>query len=93
MLTLAEIESTWQFEYELRLEAFDEEALRDLLGDAAALRRLIPPHMSDAEGRSIAEATLAELMARKAVDPQPPTPSEPQPAWAQLLTVFWTPFR
>ena len=93
MLTLAEIESTQQFDYEVQIEALGEAALRELLADAAALRRLIPRHMSDAEGRSIAEAALAELMARKAVDPEPPAPSEPQPAWAQLLTLFWTPFR
>jgi hypothetical protein len=93
MLTLAEIESTQQFNYELRLEAFGEDALRELLADAAALRRLVPRHMSDAEGRSLAEATLAELIARKAVDPEPPAPSEPQAAWAQLLTLFWIPFR
>ncbi|HEY2927039.1 MAG TPA: hypothetical protein VGJ65_09230 [Albitalea sp.] len=93
MLTLAEIESTQQFDYELRLEALGEEALRELLADAAALRRLIPRHMSDAEGRRIAEATLAELRARQAVDAEPPAPPGPHSGWAQLFTLFWTPFR
>ena len=93
MLTLAEIESTQQFDYELRLEAMGEEALRELLADAAALRRLIPRHMSDAEGRRIAEATLAELVARQAEVAEPPAPTGPHSAWDPFFALFWTPFR
>ena len=33
MLTLAELQSTLQIEYELQLEAMDEQALRALLAD------------------------------------------------------------
>lgn len=93
MLTLAEIESTLQIDYELRLEAFGEEALRVLLADAAALKRLIPGHLSDADGRRIAEVTLAELIAQKASDAAPSAPSELRPAWNQLLLLLRMPFR
>jgi hypothetical protein len=93
MLTLTEIESTQQFDYELRLEAMGEEALRGLLADAPALRRLIPRHMSDAEGRRIAEATLAELVARQAEVAEPPSPTGPHSAWDPFFALFWTPFR
>ena len=90
MLTLAEIESTMQIEFELRLEALEEQALRELIADAAALRRLTPRHLSAAEGRAIAEATLADMVARKASPPEPPATPEPESAWIRLLTMFWT---
>jgi hypothetical protein len=93
MLTLAEIESTMQIDYELRLEALGEEALRALLADAAALRAQIPMHLSDADGRRIAEATLAELIASKTPAPQSAHPSAPLSAWTQLFKMLWTPFR
>jgi len=93
MLTLAEIESTLQIEYELQLEALGEQALRDLMADPAGLRQLAPRHLRDAELRMIAEATLAELVARKAPAPEPPAPPRPPWAWPQLLSWFWTPLR
>lgn len=93
MLTLAEMESTLQIEYELQLETFSEEALRELLADAAALNALIPEHLSDVEGRRIAEATLAKLVARKTSDGAPAALSAPAPAWDQIFALFWMPFR
>jgi hypothetical protein len=93
MLTLAEIESTLQIEYELQLEALGEQALRGLLANPAALRRLAPPHLGEAEVYKIAEATLAELVARKAPAATPAAPSELQSAWTRLFSWFWTPLR
>jgi hypothetical protein len=95
MLTLDELQSCLQIEYELHLEALGEEGLRPLLADPAALGALIPAHLSDAEGRRIAEATLAELIARKRSDAERsehPLPLEPPIAWAQLFKPFWMPF-
>jgi hypothetical protein len=93
MLTLSEIESTQQIEFELQLEALDEQSLRDLLADAAELRRIAPPHLSDDELRSIAEATLIALLARNAPAPQASASPASQPAWAQWLEWFWAPLR
>jgi hypothetical protein len=94
MLTLDEIESTLQIEYELRLEALGQQALRELLDDAPALRAFAPHHLSDDEVRTIAENTLAELVARNAPEvPEPPAPPGPPWAWPQFLTWFWMPLR
>jgi len=93
MLTLAEIESTLQIEYELQLESLDEQSLRDLLADTAALRRLAPSHLGDAQMRGIAQSTLVALLARRAPAPEPGAPTELQRAWAQMFTWFWTPRR
>ena len=90
MLTLDELESTLQIAYELRLEALDEQALRDLLADPAALQRLAPSHLSDAQVRTIAEATLADLMVRNAPTVEPAAPPW---AWPQFLTWLWMPLR
>jgi hypothetical protein len=79
MLTLAEIESTLQIEYELQLEALGEQALRDLPAEPAGFRQLAPRHLSDAEVRTIAEATLAELVPRKA--PASELPALPGSPW------------
>jgi len=76
MLTLAEIESTLQIEYEWQLEALEEKVLRELLADARALGRLIPQHVSDAEGRSLAEEKLAALMASQPSGEGRAAPSE-----------------
>jgi len=91
MLTLAEIESTLQIEFELRLEAMDEQALRQLLADAAELHRAAPHHLSLAEARAIVEATLDDLHARH----EPAAVPTPEPAWpwASLLGWLWTPLR
>lgn len=96
MLTLAEVESTLQIKYELLLEALSEDALRALLADRAALGKLIPGHLSDAEGRTIAEATLAAMLAPKAGEAAPPAPSAPSgsaSAWGGLFSLFCFPFR
>ena len=90
MLTLAEIESTLQIEFELRLEALDEPALRHLLADPAELRREAPHHLKLEEAHSIVEATLADLLAQRAPGAAPP---EPAPPWAQLVSWLWTPLR
>ena len=93
MLTMAEIESTLQIKYELQLEELGAPALRELLADTIALNRIIPGHLSNADGRTIAEAILIELTARKSSDPAPSVPSESGSAWVQFFTLFRTPFR
>jgi len=93
MLTLEEIESSMQIEYELQLEALGAQALRDLLSDPAALRRLAPPHLDDAQVHGIAQMTLAELVARETPAPDARVPSEPSFPWLQVFTWFWTPLR
>jgi hypothetical protein len=91
MLTLAEIESTLQIEFELRLEALDEQSLHHLLADAAELRRAAPHHLSLAEARGIVEATLDDVCVRQRPSAAPP----PEPAWpwGSLLGWLWTPLR
>ena len=76
MLTLAELQSTLQIEYELQLEAMDERTLRGLLADPIALNALVPAFMSFTEGRRIAEATLVQLLARKPPSVEPVIPQE-----------------
>jgi hypothetical protein len=93
MLTLGELESTLQIEYELQLEALGEQALRELLADEAALGRLIPGHISYAEGRRIAEVTLAELIAKKKPVAAPSAQPATSSPWGQLFSLFSVPFR
>jgi len=92
MLTPAEIESTLQIEYELRLEALGEHTLRDIADDIAALKRFAPPyHLSDAELPGIARATLAEMQTRKPARAAEAAHAPTQPSWAfpWLLASFW----
>jgi hypothetical protein len=89
MLTLAELQSTLQIEYELQLEAMDEQTLRGLLANAIALNALMPAFMSFTEGRRIAEATLAQLLARKTSSVEPVSTREAAPLWAQWFKPFW----
>ena len=91
MLTLAELQSTLQIEYELQLEAMDEQALRALLADPTALNPLVPAHMSFTEGRRIAEATLEQLLARKPPSGEPVIPHKAGPLWAQWFKPIWMP--
>ena len=91
MLTLAELQSTLQIEYELQLEAMDEQALRALLADPTALNRLMPAHMSFTEGRRIGEATLEQLLARRPPSGEPVNPQKVEPLWAQWFKPFWMP--
>src|SRR5438093_4508236 len=93
MLTLAEIESTMQIEYELRLETLGEERLRELIDDRRALRRHAPHHLSDAQLSVIAQRTLAEMVARNAPAAQTAMPAAPRWGWPQLFTWFWIPPR
>ncbi len=74
-----------QIEYELRLEALGAQALRDLLSDRVALRRVAPARLDDARMRGIAEATVAELVAREATAADAPAPSKPSRPWAQVF--------
>ena len=90
MLTLAELQSTLQIEYELRLESMDEQALRALLADPSALNPLMPAHMSSTEGRRIAKATLEQLVARKPPSGEPVISHKAEPLWAQWFKPFWT---
>ena len=91
MLTLAELQSTLQIEYELQLEAMDEQALRALLADPTALNRLMPAHMSFTEGRRIGEATLEQLLARRPPSGEPVNSQKSEPLWAQWFKPFWMP--
>jgi hypothetical protein len=89
MLRSAELEGSRQTEFEQQLEALDEDALRELLADAAALRRLASQHMSEAECRRIVEAALAQSIARKAAIPQSlPAQPTPRSLLARLLELF-----
>ena len=89
MLTLEELEGSRQTEFEQQLEALGEDALRGLLADAAALRRLLPQHISDAEGRRIVEAALAQSIANKTAGPQSlPAQSAQRSVLAWLLELF-----
>jgi hypothetical protein len=83
MLTLAELRSTLQIEYELQLEAMDEQTLRGLLSDPVALNAQVPAFMSVTEGRQIAEGTLLQLLARKASSAERVIACEPAPLWTQ----------
>ena len=87
MLTLAELQSTLQIEYELQLEAMDEQTLRDLLADPIALNAMVPAFMSFTEARRVAEATLAQLVARKPPSGEPVI--QATPFWAQWFKPFW----
>jgi hypothetical protein len=90
MLTLAELQSTLQIEYELRLESMDEQTLRALLADPIALNAQVPAFMSGTEGRCIAEATLLQLLARKPSSAERVIAREPAPLWTQWFKSFWT---
>ncbi|CAE6777128.1 hypothetical protein R69927_04017 [Paraburkholderia domus] len=91
MLTLAELQSTLQIEYELQLEAMDEQALRSLLADPFGLNALMPAHMSFTERRRIAEVTLEQLLARKPPSAEPVIPHKAEPLWAQWFKPLWMP--
>ncbi len=96
MLTLEEIESTLQIDYESQLEAMGEKALRELLADAPALAKRIPQHLSAAEGRRIAEQKLAQLLARepaRAVRAVDAAPSQAPSVWDQFFALLRPPFR
>jgi hypothetical protein len=89
MLTLTELQSTLEIEYELQLEAMDEQALRALLADPVALNARLPAHMSLAEGSRIAETTLEQLLARKSPDGEPVIPDKAEPRRAQWFKPPW----
>jgi hypothetical protein len=89
MLTLAELQSTLQIEYELQLEAMDEQTLRALLTDPIALNAMMPAHMNFTEGRRIAEATLEQLLARQSPGTETGIPQKALPQWAQWFKPFW----
>ncbi|RZF24355.1 hypothetical protein EVC45_39315 [Paraburkholderia sp. UYCP14C] len=89
MLTLAELQSTLQIEYELQLEAMDEQTLRGLLADPIALNRLVPAFMSFTEGRRIAEATFEQLLARSPLGAESVIPHDAAPLWAQWVKSLW----
>jgi hypothetical protein len=93
MLTLEEIESTLQIDYESQLEAMGEKALRELLADAPALAKRIPQHLSAAEGRHIAEQKLAQLLAHKPVHAVDAAPSQAPSVWDQFFALLRPPFR
>jgi hypothetical protein len=89
MLTLSELQSTLEIEYELQLEAMDEQTLRVLLTDPFALNALMPAHMGFTEGRRIAKATLEQLLARKPPSAEPVISHKAAPQWAQWFRPFW----
>ena len=93
MLTLAEIESSFQIDYEWQLEALGAPALRALLADPAALKKMIPDHMNAADGRSLAEAKLLELTTCKPGNAAPSAPSQTRSAWDQFFTLLKSPLR
>lgn len=93
MLTLSEIESTQQFDFELRLEAMGEQALRAALADLGALQALAPAHLSRERVLQIATATLEDLVARSVPTAAPAAASAKPvaPNWFEWFTGFWLP--
>lgn len=93
MLTWSEIQSTMQIEFELKLEAQDEEVLCELLEHPALLRRMAPGHLDDDEVQAIAERAVEVVRARKAAEAAAAAaaaaalqkPAEPLPAAAAWL--------
>jgi hypothetical protein len=68
MLTWSEIQSTMQIEFELQLEAQEEDVLRELLQHPDLLRRMAPGHLADDEIQAIAESALEIVLQRKAAE-------------------------
>ncbi|WP_157271480.1 hypothetical protein [Azohydromonas aeria] len=68
MLTWSEIQSTMQIDFELRLEALEEELLRELLQHPQMLRRMAPGHLTDEEVQAIGDKALEAVVARKAAE-------------------------
>lgn len=68
MLTWSEIQSTMQIDFELRLEAMEEELLRELLQHPQMLRRMAPGHLTDEEVQAIGDQALEAVVARKAAE-------------------------
>ena len=104
MLTWSEIQSTMQIEFELKLEAQDEDLLCELLEHPALLRRMAPGHLTDDEVLAIAEQALATVRARKAAEAaaaaaaalQKPAEAAPAAAgwlWPTLFPWLQTPRR
>jgi hypothetical protein len=104
MLTWSEIQSTMQIDFELKLEAQDEDVLRELLEHPALLRRMAPGHLSDDEVQDIAEKALEAMQARKAAEAAAAAaaalqkPAEPVPVaaawlWPTLFPWFGLPRR
>jgi hypothetical protein len=89
MLTLSEIESTQEFEFERRLDAMGEQALRTALANPGELQALAPRHLSREQVLQIATATLEELAARS--QPAAAAPATPPQDWLGLLAAFWLP--
>jgi hypothetical protein len=88
MLTWSEIQSTMQIEFELKLEAQEEDVLRELLEHPQLLRRMAPGHLNDEEVQAIAEKALDIVVARKAAEAAAAAllqPAEARPAAAELL--------
>jgi hypothetical protein len=88
MLTWSEIQSTMQIEFELKLEAQEEDVLRELLEQPQLLRRMAPGHLNDEEVQAIAEKALDIVVARKAAEAAAAAllqPAEARPAAAELL--------
>jgi hypothetical protein len=91
MLTWSEIQSTMQIEFELKLEAQEEDVLRELLEHPQLLRRMAPGHLNDEEVQAIAEKALDIVVARKAAEAAAAAaqallqPAQARPAAAELL--------
>lgn len=91
MLTWSEIQSTMQIEFELRLEALEEDILRELLEHPEMLRRMAPGHLGDDEVQTIGEKALELVVARKAAEAAAAAaaallqPAKPAPAAADWL--------
>lgn len=101
MLTWSEIQSTMQIEFELKLEAQDEDVLLELLEHPELLHRMAPGHLTEDEVQCIAEKALNVARARKAAEaaaaalqtPAVATPAAATWLWPTLFPWFGLPSR
>lgn len=82
MLTLHEIEDSYELHFRHQVEDLSDEALCTLLVDGEALRRSMPPSLSIREAKAIVAGFLAE---RKGAQPEIQATAAPEqvPADAQ----------
>lgn len=95
MLNAEQIETFQIVQFEQRLGALGENALRNLLADQIALQALQPPpHMSDEEIRLTIQEVLegSVVLGQRQSEVAEVGQGQPQPKEASILSLPWTPF-
>jgi hypothetical protein len=95
MITLDQVEDIQLGQFLQNLEDLGENGLRDILDDSEALVRLASPNLAKAEARDIAEAALAQLVARRKaamLAEGDARTKAPEPPIAPLSDALWIPF-